>query len=169
MTQSASAEIVDAVRSFAPGFIFTTALPPAICAAATAAICHLKSSQSKRQRQQVIAAHTKSVLIAADLPVMPYDIHIVPLLVGDPEKCKMAGDLLLSEHSIYIQPINYPTVPRGTERPRITPSPYHDDSLVDALADAFVAVWKRLNLPWREPEQRAVFYGLRKVLGAVQP
>lgn len=166
---AASAEIVDAVRSFAPGFIFTTALPPAICAAATAAIRHLKSSQSERQRQQIIAAHTKSVLIAAGLPVMPSETHIVPLLVGDPEKCKMAGDLLLSEHSIYIQPINYPTVPRGMERLRITPSPYHDDCLVDALADALVAVWQRLNLPWREPEQQAIFYGLRKVLGAVQP
>ena len=142
-----SKEMVDAVRSYAPGFIFTTALPPAICAAATAAIKHLKTSSWERERHQDRAARVKAVLNAAGLPVMPSDTHIVPVLVGDPEKCKQASDLLLSEHGIYIQPINYPTVPRGMERLRITPSPYHDDVLVDSLAEALVDVWERLDLP----------------------
>ena len=146
---AASEEIVDAVRSYAPGFIFTTALPPAICAAATAAIRHLKGSSWERERHQERAARVKAVLNAAGLPVMPSDTHIVPLLVGDPEKCKAASDLLLSAHGIYIQPINYPTVPRGMERLRITPSPYHDDTLIDVLAEALVDVWERLELPRR--------------------
>jgi len=144
-----TSEMVDAVRSYAPGFIFTTALPPAICAAATAAIRHLKTSSWERERHQDRAARVKAVLNAAGLPVMPSDTHIVPVLVGDPEKCKLASDLLLSEHGIYIQPINYPTVPRGMERLRITPSPYHDDALVDALAEALVDVWEKLQLPRR--------------------
>ncbi len=144
---AASEEIVDAVRSYAPGFIFTTALPPAICAAATAAIRHLKTSSWERERHQERAARVKAVLNSAGLPVMPSTTHIVPVLVGDPEKCKAASDLLLAEHGIYIQPINYPTVPRGMERLRVTPSPYHDDALVDALAEALVDVWERLELP----------------------
>jgi len=143
-------EMVDAVRSYAPGFIFTTALPPAICAAATVAIRHLKTSSWERERHQDRAARVKSVLNAAGLPVMPSTTHIVPVLVGDPEKCKTASDLLLADHGIYIQPINYPTVPRGMERLRITPSPYHDDVLVDRLAEALVEVWERLDLPRRE-------------------
>ena len=143
---AASADIVDAVRSYAPGFIFTTALPPAICAAATAAIRHLKTSGWERERHQDRAARVKAVLNAAGLPVMPSDTHIVPVLIGDAEKCKAASDLLLAEHGIYIQPINYPTVPRGMERLRITPSPYHDDVLIDRLAEALVDVWERLGL-----------------------
>ena len=145
---AANASLCDAVRSYAPGFIFTTALPPAVCAAAAASIRHLKSSTmgarpppGTRRRAQ------KRCLTAAGLPVMPSDTHIVPIAVGDPEKCKAASDLLLSEHGIYIQPINYPTVPKGTERLRITPSPYHDDVLIDALAEALVDVWERLGLP----------------------
>ncbi|MCC7346076.1 MAG: 5-aminolevulinate synthase [Variibacter sp.] len=144
---AASATLIDAVRSYAPGFIFTTALPPAICAAATAAIRHLKTSAWERERHQDRAARTKAVLAAAGLPVMVSDTHIVPVHVGDPEKCKAASDLLLAEHGIYIQPINYPTVPRGSERLRITPTPYHDDGLVDRLAEALVDVWDRLDLP----------------------
>jgi 5-aminolevulinate synthase len=144
---AASAALIDAVRSYAPGFIFTTALPPAICAAATVAIRHLKTSQWERDRHQERAARVKAVLSAAALPVMLSDTHIVPVVIGDPEKCKAASDLLLTEHGIYIQPINYPTVPKGTERLRITPTPYHDDALVDHLADALVDVWQRLRLP----------------------
>src|SRR5215475_4740671 len=144
---AASANLIDAVRSYAPGFIFTTALPPAICAAATAAIRHLKTSQWERERHQDRAGRTKAVLMAAGLPIMPNDTHIVPVLVGDPERCKQASDLLLEEHAIYIQPINYPTVAKGTERLRITPSPYHDDALIDQLAEALVDVWETLGLP----------------------
>jgi 5-aminolevulinate synthase len=140
-------ELIDAVRSYAPGFIFTTALPPPVCAAATVAIRHLKASTWERRRHQQRAARVKVVLNMAGLPVIPTDTHIIPLLVGDPEKCKAASDLLLSRHRIYIQPINYPTVPVGSERLRITPSPYHDDALVDALCDALVDVWQRLELP----------------------
>jgi 5-aminolevulinate synthase len=121
-----------------------------VCAAATAAIRHLKTSQWERERHQDRAARTKAVLAAASLPVMTSPTHIVPLFVGDPERCKGASDLLLAEHGVYIQPINYPTVPRGTERLRITPSPYHDDVLIDALAEALVDVWQRLGLPLKE-------------------
>jgi 5-aminolevulinate synthase len=145
---AASANIVDAVRSYAPGFIFTTALPPAICAGIVAAIRHLKESDWERQRHQDRAARVKAVLHAAGLPVMASETHIVPLFVGDPEKCKQASDMLLADHGIYIQPINYPTVPRGAERLRITPSPYHEDKLIDALAEALVDVWQRLELPF---------------------
>ena len=142
-----SRALIDTVRSYAPGFIFTTALPPSVCAAATAAIRHLKTSQWERDRHQDRAARTKAVLAAAALPVMTSPTHIVPVFVGNPERCKEASDLLLADHGIYIQPINYPTVPKGTERLRITPSPYHDDALIDTLAEALVDVWQRLNLP----------------------
>jgi 5-aminolevulinate synthase len=145
-----SSALVDAVRSYAPGFIFTTALPPSVCAAATAAIRHLKVSNWERERHQERAARTKAVLTAAALPVMTSPTHIVPIFVGDPERCKEASDLLLAEHGIYIQPINYPTVPKGKERLRITPGPYHDDGLIDALAEALVDVWQGLNLPFKE-------------------
>jgi 5-aminolevulinate synthase len=145
-----SRALIDTLRSYAPGFIFTTALPPAVCAAATAAIRHLKTSQWERDRHQDRAARTKAVLTAAALPVMTSPTHIVPVLVGDPERCKEASDLLLADHGIYIQPINYPTVPRGSERLRITPSPYHDDGLIDALAEALVDVWQKLKLPFKE-------------------
>jgi 5-aminolevulinate synthase len=147
---AANGQIIDAVRSYAPGFIFTTALPPAICSAATAAIRHLKTSSWERERHQDRAARVKAILNAAGLPVMSSDTHIVPLFVGDPEKCKQASDLLLEEHGIYIQPINYPTVAKGSERLRITPSPYHDDGLIDRLAEALLQVWDRLGLPLRQ-------------------
>ena len=147
---TASSALCDAVRSYAPGFIFTTALPPPICAAATAAIRHLKASSFERERHQERAARVKAVLNAAGLPVMPNDTHIVPVFVGEPEKCKEATDLLLSEHGIYIQPINYPTVPKGSERLRITPTPYHADAVIDALAEALVEVWERLELPLKD-------------------
>ena len=148
---AANAPLIDAVRSYAPGFIFTTALPPAICAAAAAAIRHLKRSSFERERHQERAARVKAVLNAAGLPVMASDTHIVPVLVGEPEKCKQATDLLLEAHGIYIQPINYPTVPKGSERLRITPSPHHDDALIDALAEALLDVWEQLALPRGRP------------------
>jgi 5-aminolevulinate synthase len=145
-----TANLIDAVRSYAPGFIFTSALPPAVCAAATAAIRHLKTSQSERERHQERVARVKAVLNAAALPVMISDTHIVPVVVGDPEKCKAASDLLLADHGIYIQPINYPTVAKGTERLRVTPTPYHDDTMIDGLAAALVDVWERLELPFTD-------------------
>jgi 5-aminolevulinate synthase len=146
---AASTNLVDAVRSYAPGFIFTTALPPAICAAAAAAIRHLKVSQWERERHQDRSCRVKAALSAAGLPIMLSDTHIVPVAVGDPQKCRAASDLLLSDHNIYIQPINYPTVPKGTERLRITPSPHHENALIDHLTEALVDVWRKLNLPFR--------------------
>ena len=143
-----SSNLIDAVRSFAPGFIFTTALPPPMCAAATAAIRHLKSSPRERARQRRSVARVKSALSAAHLPILPTDTHIIPLMVSDPLKCKAASDLLLSDHDIYIQPINYPTVAKGTERLRITPSPHHGDELIANLAEALIDVWQRLALPF---------------------
>ncbi|MBS7542261.1 5-aminolevulinate synthase [Ancylobacter oerskovii] len=138
--------VIDAVRSYAPGFIFTTALPPAVAAAAAASVRHLKASSVERDRQQEQVAKVKNAFEAAGLPLVVTDTHIVPVMVGDAELCKAASDLLLAEHGIYIQPINYPTVPRGTERLRITPGPRHDDALVEALTAAMVDVWTRLGL-----------------------
>ena len=140
--------VIDAVRSYAPGFIFTTALPPALAAAATASIRHLKASQAERAGQQRQAARAKAVLGGADLPVMASDTHIVPILVGDADLCKKASDHLLQRHGIYIQPINYPTVPRGTERLRITPTPLHGDALIDTLKDALVETWNAIGIPF---------------------
>ena len=151
-----NAAVIDAVRSYAPGFIFTTALPPAIAAAATVSIRHLKQSQSERDAQRRQVKRTKEVLMAAGLPVMPSNTHIVPVAVGDPELCKMATDRLLGVHGIYIQPINYPTVPRGTERLRITPTPFHDDLLIDRLQDALVETWDALGIPYGAAGRPAV-------------
>ncbi|MDP3546843.1 MAG: 5-aminolevulinate synthase [Phreatobacter sp.] len=142
-----SAALVDAVRCHAPGFIFTTALPPAVGSAATAAIRHLKSSSIERDMQQRQAARAKRVLSLAGLPVMVSETHIVPVLVGDADRCKAASDMLLARHGVYIQPINYPTVPKGTERLRITPGPAHTDAMIDDLAAALVQVWLDLDLP----------------------
>ena len=144
---AASRAVVDAVRSYAPGFIFTTALPPAIATAALTSIRHLKASSAEREAHQRNAQMTKTKLLAAGLPVMPSETHIVPVMVGDAERCKQASDLLLSEHGIYIQPINYPTVPRGQERLRITPTPFHDERLINELAVALISVWSKLGLP----------------------
>jgi len=144
---AADATIIDAVRCYAPSFIFTTALPPAIAAAACAAIRHLKNSGKERARHARQVQRTKTALEKAGLPVMRNPSHIVPVLVGDAELCKSATDLLLERHGIYIQPINYPTVSRGTERLRITPTPFHDDALIDELAHALRDVWSLLGLP----------------------
>jgi 5-aminolevulinate synthase len=143
---AAAAPIIDAVRSFASAFIFTTALPPAVAAAAAASIRHLKASPREREGQQRQVARTKAALARAGLPVLPTVTHIVPVMVGDAEACKAASDRLLERHGIYIQPINYPTVPRGTERLRITPGPLHTDVQIAALADALVETWHVLGL-----------------------
>lgn len=149
---AAKAPIVDAVRSHAPAFIFTTALPPAVAAAATAAVRLLTQSQgaalrAQHQRQSLL---TKHALSAAGLPVMTNPSHIVPVLVGDAELCKAATDLLLERHGIYIQPINYPTVAKGEERLRITPSPMHTDEHIVHLVESMVDVWHTLKLPFTE-------------------
>src|SRR4029077_9391701 len=128
-------------------------------AAAATSIRHLKTSSAEREGQRRAVAATKSALTNAGLPVMATDTHIVPILVGNADLCKKASDLLLEEHGIYIQPINYPTVPRGTERLRITPTPAHDARLIGQLVNALVAVWQELGLPlgkdWQPVEQRA--------------
>jgi 5-aminolevulinate synthase len=150
---AASSAVIDAVRSHAPGFIFTTALPPAVAAAATASIAHLKASGVERAAQRTAVTATKAALRQAGLPVLATETHIVPVMVGDPHLCKQASDILLERHGIYIQPINYPTVARGTERLRITPSPAHDIRLIRQLADAMISVWKELDLPLGKDNQ----------------
>jgi 5-aminolevulinate synthase len=141
-----SAALIDAVRSIAPGFIFTTSLAPAVTGGALASVRYVKQHDELRARHQERARTLKARLAAARLPVMTSPSHIVPVLVGDPVACKRASDLLLDNFHIYIQPINYPTVPKGTERLRITPTPWHDDDAIDRLLEALTAVWSRLHL-----------------------
>lgn len=141
-----SAKLVDVIRSYAPGFIFTTSLPPVLAAGALASVRHLKTSQVERTVHQERAEKLKSLLRESGLPVMPSESHVVPVLVGDPNSCKQVSDILLQEHAIYVQPINYPTVPRGTERLRFTPSPFHDDDKMHALIRALDDAWSRLNI-----------------------
>ncbi len=141
-----SAALVDAVRSMSSGFIFTSTVAPPVVAAALENVRHVRSHNDLRVRHQERAATLKSKLAAAGLPVMPSDTHIVPVFVGDPVQCKQATDMLMDEHGIYIQPINYPTVPKGTERLRITPTPLHSDALMDDLVRALLSVWADLEL-----------------------
>ena len=145
------AALIDAVRSYAPQFIFTTTIPPSVAASAAAAVRHLKQSEGERERHQSMARLVKHALRAAGLPVLDNPSHIVPLMVRDPAKCKAASEMLLERHQIYIQPINYPTVAKGTERLRITPTPRHAESQVATLVEALVDVWKALDLPFEEP------------------
>lgn len=151
---AANQAIIDAVRSYAPEFIFTTALPPALCAAARTSIEHLKASTAEREGQQRQAQLTKDILGDAGLPVLKTDTHIVPIIVGDARLCKAASDLLLEKHNIYIQPINYPTVPKGTERLRITPTPMHTDEMIIELRHALVSVWASLELQRERPTSK---------------
>ena len=141
-----SAPLVDFVRSFASGFIFTTSLPPACAAAAAASIRHLKNSEAERLGQRDRVAKLRKKLDAAGVPYLRNESHIVPVMVGDAKKCKWISDILLDSYGIYIQPINYPTVPRGTERLRITPTPLHTDADIDHLVGALSNLWSQCAL-----------------------
>ena len=138
--------IVDVIRSYAPGFIFTTSLSPVLVAGVLASVKHLKSSSAEREGQQAAAATLKQMMADAGLPVMASTTHIVPLMVGDPVKAKRISDILLAEYGVYVQPINYPTVPRGTERLRFTPGPQHSHAMMAELTEALSEIWGRLEL-----------------------
>merc|ERR1712154_423529 len=146
------AHMIDAVRSYAAGFIFTTALPPSVSAAANTSIQHLTEAQYLRDAQQEQVMKLKCKLQAANLPVVWSNSHIIPLMVGDAKKCKIASDILLDKHKIYVQPINHPTVPKGTERFRLTPSPLHNDEMIDNLVAALLDVWNALDLNKEIPD-----------------
>jgi 5-aminolevulinate synthase len=141
-----SAALVDFIRSFASGFIFTTALPPAIAAGARASVAHLKTSNLERQRQRLMVRKLRARLDALGIPHLPNPSHIVPVMVKDPVKCKMISDILLDDYGVYVQPINYPTVPKGTERLRFTPGPQHTDADLDHLMRALSALWSHCAL-----------------------
>ncbi|QDX27563.1 5-aminolevulinate synthase [Sphingomonas suaedae] len=143
---AADRTIIDVIRSYAPGFIFTTSLSPVLVAGALASVRHLKGSSEERDGQQAAAAQLKTMFADAGLPVMDSTTHIVPLMVGDPVKAKKISDILLAEYGVYVQPINYPTVPRGTERLRFTPGPAHDEAMMRDLTRALVEIWERLEL-----------------------
>ncbi|MCJ8190157.1 5-aminolevulinate synthase [Sphingomicrobium aestuariivivum] len=143
---TADRNIIDCIRSYAPGFIFTTSLSPVLAAGALASVRHLKGSSVERQAQQDAAAMLKTKMREAGLPVMDSVTHIVPLMVGDPVKAKEISDILLAEYGVYVQPINFPTVPRGTERLRFTPGPFHTAAMMDDLVTALVEIWNRLEL-----------------------
>jgi 5-aminolevulinate synthase len=140
---AADRTIIDCIRSYAPGFIFTTSLSPVLVAGALASVRHLKQSSDERRAQYEAAAMLKAKFATAGLPVMPSVTHIVPLLVGCPIKTKRISDILLAEYGLYVQPINFPTVPRGTERLRFTPGPHHTAEMMDELTNALVEIWSR--------------------------
>jgi 5-aminolevulinate synthase len=144
---AADQNIIDVIRSYAPGFIFTTSLSPVLVAGVLAAVRHLKSSSEERDAQQANAAMLKKLFFDAGLPVMMSNTHIVPLMVGDPVKAKKISDILLAEYGVYVQPINYPTVPRGTERLRFTPGPQHNEVMMRDLTSALLEIWGRMEIP----------------------
>jgi 5-aminolevulinate synthase len=144
---AADQNIIDVIRSYAPGFIFTTSLSPVLVAGVLAAVRHLKASSIEREAQQANAAMLKKLFADAGLPVMLSNTHIVPLMVGDPVKAKKISDILLAEYGVYVQPINYPTVPRGTERLRFTPGPQHDEGMMRDLTAALLEIWGRMEMP----------------------
>jgi len=143
---AADRTVIDCIRSYAPGFIFTTSLSPVLVAGALASVRHLKANSTEREMQQAAAAALKAKFAAARLPLMDSVTHIVPLLVGCPVKAKKISDILLAEYGLYVQPINFPTVPRGTERLRFTPGPHHSPEMMDELTRALVEIWDRLEL-----------------------
>lgn len=143
---AADTRIIDVIRSYAPGFIFTTSLSPVLVAGVLAAVRHLKASSVERDAQQAAAATLKQLFRDAGLPVMDSTTHIVPLMVGDPVRAKKVSDILLAEYGVYVQPINFPTVPRGTERLRFTPGPAHTTAMMEDLTRALVEIWERLEL-----------------------
>ena len=143
---AADKTIIDCIRSYAPGFIFTTSLSPVLVAGALASVRHLKQSSDERRAQQERAAMLKAKFKSAGLPAMPSATHIVPLLVGCPVKAKRISDILLAEYGLYVQPINFPTVPRGTERLRFTPGPHHSAEMMDELVSALVEIWSRQEI-----------------------
>ena len=147
---AADSRIIDVIRSYAPGFIFTTSLSPVLVAGVLASVKHLKSSSAERDGQQAAAAMLKQMFRDAGLPVMASTTHIVPLMVGDPVKAKRISDILLAEYGVYVQPINFPTVPRGTERLRFTPGPTHSEEMMRELTAALVEIWERLEMELRE-------------------
>ena len=147
---AADARIIDVIRSYAPGFIFTTSLSPVLAAGVLASVRHLKASSIEREGQHAAAAFLKTAFAEAGLPVMPSTTHIVPLMVGDPVRAKKVSDILLAEYGVYVQPINYPTVPRGTERLRFTPGPAHTEEMMRELTSALIEIWQRLELEWRK-------------------
>jgi 5-aminolevulinate synthase len=147
---AASRDLCDFVRTFASGFIFSTAIPPAVAAGACASIKHLKQSQVERDRHQDRVAKVRGALDRMGIPHIPNPSHIIPVMVGDAHKCKFISDWLMDNHGIYVQPINYPTVPRGTERLRITPSPVHSDADIDKLLNALGEIWSQCELARRD-------------------
>ncbi|QSB46190.1 5-aminolevulinate synthase [Altererythrobacter sp. FM1] len=147
---AADRKIIDVIRSYAPGFIFTTSLSPVLVAGVLASVRHLKSSSAERDGQQAAAQRLKDLMRESGLPVMDSTTHIVPLMVGDPVKAKRISDILLAEYGVYVQPINFPTVPRGTERLRFTPGPAHSEEMMRELVSALVEIWDRLDMELRE-------------------
>ena len=165
---AADAVICDAIRSAAPSFIFTTAMPPAVAAAATQSVVHLKKSVAVRIAHWLQVDKTRRALRNAGIPMMSSDSHIIPVPVGDPDLCREASTLLMEKFGLYLQPINYPTVPRGTERLRITPTPFHNDQMIEDLANALCEVWDTLGLRFEAINRAPMLHPHSFITGASQ-